>query len=117
MLILLWGLMILGRFMDFGKSALCFFFLVAKVELCLGANIAIFSRPDHCDGGFDQFCDSKRHYSNISLILIDAGRKDLLEYMGVYWKDIRGDDLNLWIHEWNKHGRRCAFQRLCSSLH
>ncbi|KAJ5727490.1 hypothetical protein N7493_005310 [Penicillium malachiteum] len=60
--------------------------------------------PDHCDGGFDQYCDSKRKYSNISLILVDAGRSDLLDYMGQYWKDFRGDDANLWEHEWNKHG-------------
>ena len=69
------------------------------------ANNGCSSRPDYCDGSFDQFCDSKRHYSNISLILVDSGRKDLLEYMGVYWKDFRGDDLDLWAHEWNKHGR------------
>ena len=61
-------------------------------------------RPDHCAGGFDQFCDSKRRYSNISLILVDSGRGDLLEYMSEYWKDFRGDDSNLWQHEWNKHG-------------
>lgn len=61
-------------------------------------------RPDHCAGGFDQFCDSKRKYSNISLILVDSGRGDLLEYMSEYWKDFRGDDANLWEHEWNKHG-------------
>ncbi|KXG48873.1 uncharacterized protein PGRI_027430 [Penicillium griseofulvum] len=60
--------------------------------------------PDHCNGGFDQFCDSGRKYSNISLILVDAGRGDLLEYMSEYWKDFRGDDSNLWQHEWNKHG-------------
>ncbi|CRL19300.1 Ribonuclease T2 [Penicillium camemberti] len=60
--------------------------------------------PDHCNGGFDQFCDSRRKYSNISLILVDAGRGDLLEYMSEYWKDFRGDDSNLWQHEWNKHG-------------
>jgi ribonuclease T2 len=61
-------------------------------------------RPDHCKGGFDQFCDSKRKYSNISLILVDAGRGDLLEYMSDYWKDYHFDDQNLWQHEWNKHG-------------
>jgi hypothetical protein len=61
-------------------------------------------RPDHCAGGFDQFCDSRRKYSNISLIIVDLGRGDLLEYMSEYWKDFRGDDSNLWQHEWNKHG-------------
>ncbi|KAJ5561438.1 hypothetical protein N7535_004095 [Penicillium sp. DV-2018c] len=60
--------------------------------------------PDHCSGGFDQYCDSTREYSNISLILVDAGRGDLLDYMNEYWKDFRGDDSNLWQHEWNKHG-------------
>ncbi|KAJ6083223.1 hypothetical protein N7467_007358 [Penicillium canescens] len=60
--------------------------------------------PDHCAGGFDQFCDSRRKYSNISLIIVDSGRGDLLEYMSEYWKDFRGDDSNLWQHEWNKHG-------------
>ncbi|KAJ5601635.1 hypothetical protein N7510_011169 [Penicillium lagena] len=60
--------------------------------------------PDHCNGGFDQFCDSRRSYSNISLILVDSGRGDLVDYMGEYWKDFRGDDANLWQHEWNKHG-------------
>lgn len=61
-------------------------------------------RPDHCDGGFDQYCDSTRRYNNISLILTDLGRADLLDYMGVYWKDLRGHDPDLWGHEWNKHG-------------
>ncbi|KAL2842361.1 ribonuclease T2-like protein [Aspergillus pseudoustus] len=60
--------------------------------------------PDHCNGGFDQFCDSHRRYSNISLILMDAGRRDLLDQMSTYWKDYKGDDPNLWEHEWNKHG-------------
>ncbi|PTU21778.1 hypothetical protein P175DRAFT_0515837 [Aspergillus ochraceoroseus IBT 24754] len=60
--------------------------------------------PDHCNGGFDQFCDSTRKYSNISLILVDAGRRDLLDEMTMYWKDWKGDDAHLWEHEWNKHG-------------
>lgn len=64
----------------------------------------ICNRPDHCNGGFDQYCDSRREYSNISLILVDSGRGDLLEYMSEYWKDFQGDDANLWQHEWNKHG-------------
>jgi ribonuclease T2 len=24
--------------------------------------------------------------------------------MSTYWKDYKGDDPNLWEHEWNKHG-------------
>ncbi|PLB52893.1 ribonuclease T2-like protein [Aspergillus steynii IBT 23096] len=60
--------------------------------------------PDYCDGRFDQYCDNSRRYSNISLILVDSGRGDLLDEMRRYWKDFRGDDPNLWEHEWNKHG-------------
>jgi ribonuclease T2 len=70
--------------------------------MVLGTNLLF--RPDHCNGGFDQFCDSRRRYSNISLILVDAGRRDLLDQMSTYWKDYKGDDPNLWEHEWNKHG-------------
>lgn len=36
--------------------------------------------------------------------MVDSGRRDLLEYMDIYWKDFKGDDLDLWVHEWNKHG-------------
>lgn len=36
--------------------------------------------------------------------MIDGGRGDLVDYMSDYWKDFRGDDANLWEHEWNKHG-------------
>jgi hypothetical protein len=62
------------------------------------------ARPDHCNGGFDQFCDNKRSYNNISLILVDAGRGDLLDYMKEYWKDYKGDDESLYSHEFSKHG-------------
>ena len=112
MRILLLDLMILGLFMDSGELASSFPSLDSyakaarhQVPGARNANNGCSSRPDYCDGSFDQFCDSKRHYNNISLILVDSGRKDLLEYMGVYWKDFRGDDLDLWAHEWNKHGR------------
>lgn len=116
MRILLLDLMTLGLFMDSGELAFSFpslgsypYAKAARHQVPYrGSEMLMMnalSRPDHCDGGFDQFCDSKRHYSNISLILVDSGRKDLLEYMDVYWKDFRGDDLDLWAHEWNKHGR------------
>lgn len=90
-----WALMIRGLSMAFGRHIN----IIAACSLALTPY-----RPDHCDGGFDQFCDRKRQYSNISLILVDSGRGDLLEYMSEYWKDFRGDDENLWQHEWNKHG-------------
>lgn len=87
-----------GRFTGSG-TLLSIFHKRAKFNQVLSCN-----RPDHCNGGFDQYCDSGRKYSNISLILVDSGHGDLLEYMSGYWKDFRGDDSNLWQHEWNKHG-------------
>lgn len=70
--------------------------------------------PDHCDGGFDQFCDDTRSYNNITEVLISLGATDLLAYMNTYWRADRGSDEHLWSHEWNKHGtcistleRRC----------
>lgn len=118
MRILLLDLMILGLFMDSGELASSFpsldsYTKTARYQVpgARNANNGCSSRPDYCDGGFDQFCDSKRHYSNISLILVDSGRKDLLEYMDVYWKDFRGDDLDLWAHEWNKHGKHQVYIR------
>lgn len=64
----------------------------------------ILSRPDHCDGNYDQSCDQEREYYNISEILTNANRSDLVDYMSIYWKDNRGNDPYLWAHEWNKHG-------------
>ncbi|KAL5365519.1 ribonuclease T2-like protein [Aspergillus floccosus] len=60
--------------------------------------------PDNCDGSYEQFCDSSREYSNITAILQEQGRDDLLSYMKTYWPDYQGDDESFWEHEWNKHG-------------
>lgn len=60
--------------------------------------------PDHCDGGFDANCDRSREYSNITAILRNFGKTDLLSYMQTYWPDWEGDDEQFWAHEWNKHG-------------
>lgn len=60
--------------------------------------------PDHCKGGFDQFCDDARSYNNITAILTSLGATDLLSYMSTYWRADRGPDEHLWSHEWNKHG-------------
>ena len=60
--------------------------------------------PDHCDGGFDQFCDDTRSYNNITDILTALDGTDLLAYMNTYWRADRGSDEHLWSHEWNKHG-------------
>ena len=61
-------------------------------------------RPDHCDGGFDQYCDSERSYRDIGKILDNFGEDELQSYMRTYWKDYQGSDASLWQHEWNKHG-------------
>lgn len=60
--------------------------------------------PDHCDGSFDQYCDSHRLYNNVSEILEYFNEMALLSYMKIYWKDYQGSDPTLWSHEWNKHG-------------
>lgn len=60
--------------------------------------------PDHCDGTYDANCDASRAYTNISEIILAAGRQPLLDYMNVYWKDYQGDDETFWEHEWAKHG-------------
>ena len=49
------------------------------------ANIVI-SRPDHCDGSFDAYCDSHRKYTNITDILRSFSADDLLSTMTTYWK-------------------------------
>ncbi|EEP81705.1 ribonuclease Trv [Uncinocarpus reesii 1704] len=60
--------------------------------------------PDNCDGSFEQYCDRSRQYNNITDILQAHGKTELLEYMSTYWKDWKGNDADLWEHEWNKHG-------------
>jgi ribonuclease T2 len=57
--------------------------------------------PDLCDGGFDQFCDSSRAYSNISSILKEnSPTSDLLNFMDENWLSLNGDNNHLWSHEW-----------------
>ncbi|KAL2809304.1 ribonuclease T2-like protein [Aspergillus granulosus] len=60
--------------------------------------------PDNCDGTYEEFCDESREYSNITAILQEQGRTELLSFMTKYWKDNSGDDESFWEHEWNKHG-------------
>jgi ribonuclease T2 len=65
---------------------------------------SIFSRPDLCDGTYDQFCTSAPQYNNITDILSAAGRTELLSYMNTFWLPDRGSAEHFWEHEWNKHG-------------
>ena len=70
-----------------------------------GSNVVDqYSRPDNCDGTYEQFCDMSRQYSNITQILQAQGKDDTLNYMMKYFKDYKGDDESFWEHEWNKHG-------------
>lgn len=69
-------------------------------------------RPDNCDGSYEQYCDSSREYSNITAILKEQGRDELLSYMKTYWLDYHGDDESLWEHEFGKHGMSSIIQTL-----
>ncbi|KAJ6469648.1 ribonuclease [Mycena vitilis] len=60
--------------------------------------------PDHCDGTFDESCDSSRDYTGISSLLTAQGASDTLDYMNTFWKDINGKDETFWEHEWSTHG-------------
>ena len=42
-------------------------------------------------------------YSNITTILKNFGRNELLDDMNRFWKGINGDD-RLWVNEWSRHG-------------
>lgn len=59
--------------------------------------------PDNCDGSFEQFCDPKLEISDVASIIQDFD-PELLKEMKLLWKDFRGQDENLWKHEYNKHG-------------
>ena len=61
--------------------------------------------PDHCTGGFDQYCDNGRRFTNIFDILSSFNNSNpLLETMNEYWLSNEGSHEGLWAHEWNKHG-------------
>ena len=68
------------------------------------SNILTNGRPDNCDGSYEQYCDSSREYSDVSGILKSQGRDELLSYMNKYWLDYKGDNEELWKHEFDKHG-------------
>ncbi|KAF7337514.1 RNase Gf29 [Mycena sanguinolenta] len=61
--------------------------------------------PDHCDGTFDESCDSSRAYTGISTLLTNQGASDTLDFMNTYWKDINGKDETFWEHEWSTVSR------------
>ncbi|KAI0973663.1 ribonuclease T2 [Xylaria arbuscula] len=60
--------------------------------------------PDNCDGTYDENCDSSRAYKNITDILQDAGKSDLVSYMQDYWQSNDESTEDFWEHEWSTHG-------------
>lgn len=60
--------------------------------------------PDNCDGSFDQFCDPSSEISSVTKILEEFKEDELLTKMKRIWKNYNGNDENLWVHEYNKHG-------------
>ncbi|KAI0485052.1 ribonuclease M [Xylariaceae sp. FL0804] len=60
--------------------------------------------PDHCDGTYDEDCDSSRAYTNITEILEAFGETDLLSYMDTFWLSNDESNEDFWEHEWATHG-------------
>ncbi|KAJ7170164.1 ribonuclease [Mycena filopes] len=62
--------------------------------------------PDHCDGTFDQTCDTSREYTGIAALLTAQGASDTLDFMNTFWKNDPDDgtDESFWEHEWSTHG-------------
>ncbi|KAJ7040298.1 ribonuclease [Mycena alexandri] len=59
--------------------------------------------PDHCDGTFDESCDSSRDYTGIGSLLTAQGASDTLDFMNTFWKNDPDDgtDESFWEHEWS----------------
>ncbi|GME74786.1 unnamed protein product [Ambrosiozyma monospora] len=60
--------------------------------------------PDLCDGSYKQYCDNSMTIDSAESVLNDFGESDLLSKMQEVWKDYKGNDDDLWTHEFNKHG-------------
>lgn len=43
------------------------------------------TRPDLCDGTYDQFCHMTPNFKNITEILEHYGQHELLQFMNRYW--------------------------------
>ncbi|CAN6602711.1 ribonuclease T2-like [Trichomonascus vanleenenianus] len=59
---------------------------------------------DRCIGGYNQFCNKAWEITNVEEVLTSTNRSDLLTEMGEVWKNLGGNDVELWLHEFNKHG-------------
>ncbi|CCH43845.1 Ribonuclease [Wickerhamomyces ciferrii] len=62
--------------------------------------------PDNCskDGSYQQNCNSKLNVGDVASVLKSFGEDELLTKMQTNWKNLGGNDANLWKHEFNKHG-------------
>ncbi|KAL3707290.1 Ribonuclease T2 precursor (RNase T2) [Talaromyces marneffei ATCC 18224] len=60
--------------------------------------------PDNCDGTYKSNCDSSRAYNDITTLLQNAGKTDLLNYMDTYWQSNDESTEAFWEHEWATHG-------------
>ena len=61
-------------------------------------------RPDNCDGSYQSNCDSSRDYTDITSLIQNAGKADLLDYMNTYWQSNDESSEAFWEHEWATHG-------------
>ncbi|KAL0581066.1 hypothetical protein V5O48_000959 [Marasmius crinis-equi] len=57
-----------------------------------------------CDGTFKENCDPSRAYTDIPSLLTSQGASDTLSFIQEFWRNINGDDEELWEHEWSTHG-------------
>ncbi|KAF2431450.1 ribonuclease T2 [Tothia fuscella] len=60
--------------------------------------------PDYCNGSYPSSCDSSREYKNLPKIFQENKLEWLMRYFKIYWKVLNGTDVDLWAHEWAKHG-------------
>ncbi|QPG74927.1 hypothetical protein FOA43_002265 [Brettanomyces nanus] len=60
--------------------------------------------PDKCDGSYEQFCHNSEKIDSARDVLNKFGETDLLDKMTRIWKNFNGNDDELWVHEFNKHG-------------
>ncbi|GAM35310.1 ribonuclease [Talaromyces pinophilus] len=60
--------------------------------------------PDNCDGSYQSNCDSSRDYTDITSLIQNAGKTDLLDYMNTYWQSNDESSEDFWEHEWSTHG-------------
>jgi hypothetical protein len=82
------SLMMCGPCMDYGACSRDGRYVGSSLLYESGANP---SRPDHCDGSFEAYCDPSRNYRNITAILDSFDATDLLSTMSKYWKDYQGE--------------------------